>query len=1310
MNRRILLIDADPDFRAHFVEQFGRYRFDIVVEPDPDEAIANATLAGQLPSLILLAVDEPDKVGFKVFQKIKKGPLAKTPIVLATKSVTPENIAKHRALKTHADEYVDKRTMGHDELLGKIDNLIGLGEVVADDDLDIPVEVDDIPLSEGDMVLEESVGEDDGTVATATDERMDRIVSAETDAAFDALMGGFGDELVSMAPAAEAATDHDRHDRSTTPPGGDPEPIQIADPEVVEPSLDQVTTLESAVPGIVMDGKRLELEDAAGFDTFSQESMRPPIDGHPLELMSKDTIAVDELAAQVVPNSEPALIVNRRFESSPAIEIDADDLQPIEEDSGGVPEPVPHLNVREPEVEPPLPVAVPPILPEVARPRFVDAPTMVAEARGMMAPAVVDLGLDAIAADAESEQSGVYDRRSLRKIGELERQISQLKTELDRQRASSSDISTRGTREREFVGLREQIITKDSQLKRTTADLDMRTRELADAEERLRQIQQTRMALEAKSVELEQRAAADGTKVSSLETRERTLAAQLAAVQHELDGKTQHLAAAETTRAQLDRDLATERATRAASASDAERALRVEREQMIARHQGELGSLRQEHAASVASAIEKQRQEHAVAQAAAVEAVRHELGAALDVSRQHLEAQRQQQAAELEASRQQLDGLRQQQAAELEASRQQLDGLRQQQAAELETSRQQVEQLRQQQAAELETSHQQVEQLRQQQAGELETSRQQVEQLRQQQATLETSRQQLDELRQQQAAALEIARQQVDVLRQQHAAALEAQHQELSIQLATAVEATRAEIATESDQAVTHLEAQHAADIARLDDEHLAALAKLAGERDTAIARGARERDEALARGARERDEAIGRGRSEQASTVERMQQEHAAAIRALQADHADAQEQYAATLARMEGDHGAELAHVREDLGGQVVASATAHDRVVAEITGKLEHTQVELASVRTAHAAALAQLAKQHAAELATQANQHAAAMTERERELAEARQDEAIAHTAALAELKVELDRQAATHGSKLDGARKELDEVIALHENAKSQLLEDQQRVAAQQATAHADELAKLAQDKQRAIDDIQRTQAEHRSALERVAVQHREELAQQKELADREVAEYRTALLAAKRTMEETAARHQAEREASDQAHAQALAEHKALHERAMAVANGEVVKVKALGDAEHHRAMVAKEADHEKQRKDSAAELARVSKELTAERDELQRGLSAARDTIKRSESELASAVQTIADRNAELRSHTAAIAERDQRLAELRREIESIETENSSYQEQVLRAYQKIKADEAMVARAKKAMAIALTVLDDQGNPKAET
>ena len=80
--------------------------------------------------------------------------------------------------------------------------------------------------------------------------------------------------------------------------------------------------------------------------------------------------------------------------------------------------------------------------------------------------------------------------------------------------------------------------------------------------------------------------------------------------------------------------------------------------------------------------------------------------------------------------------------------------------------------------------------------------------------------------------------------------------------------------------------------------------------------------------------------------------------------------------------------------------------------------------------------------------------------------------------------------------------------------------------------------------------------------------------------------------------------------------------------------------------------------------------------------------------------------MQTVADRNAELRAHAAAIAERDARIADLRNEIEGLEHENASYQEQVLRAYQKIKSDEATVARARKAMAIALTVLDDQDKP----
>ena len=87
MNRRILLIDADPDFQTLLSQALGRYRLSVIAEADPDEAIANGAV--DAPAAIVVAVEEPEKAGFKVFQRLKKGPLAKIPIVLVTATVSP---------------------------------------------------------------------------------------------------------------------------------------------------------------------------------------------------------------------------------------------------------------------------------------------------------------------------------------------------------------------------------------------------------------------------------------------------------------------------------------------------------------------------------------------------------------------------------------------------------------------------------------------------------------------------------------------------------------------------------------------------------------------------------------------------------------------------------------------------------------------------------------------------------------------------------------------------------------------------------------------------------------------------------------------------------------------------------------------------------------------------------------------------------------------------------------------------------------------------------------------------------------------
>src|SRR5438874_9572950 len=195
MNRRVLLIDADPAFRDTLTKELGRYRVVVMCEPEADRALQLG--ASDPPDLVVIGVEEPEKAGFRAFQKAKKGGLSKTPIVLVTSSVTPDSFAKHKGLKVHADEYIDKRSMTSEELIAKIDNLIGLGDL-QEDELGVAVD-DDIPmeLADGDVVLDETVGEDEEpeefnearTVGPGTGVQADSMISAETDAAFDALMG-----------------------------------------------------------------------------------------------------------------------------------------------------------------------------------------------------------------------------------------------------------------------------------------------------------------------------------------------------------------------------------------------------------------------------------------------------------------------------------------------------------------------------------------------------------------------------------------------------------------------------------------------------------------------------------------------------------------------------------------------------------------------------------------------------------------------------------------------------------------------------------------------------------------------------------------------------------------------------------------------------------------------------------------------------------------------------------------------------------------------------------------------------------------
>ena len=1210
MNRRILLIDADPGFFQTLSDTLSRYAFDVVNEADPDQALLLAGAAP--PALLIVGVDEPDKHGFKVFQKCKKGSLAKVPIMLVTSSVTAESFAKHRGLKTHADEYVDKRTIAGDQLLKKLDALVTLGDPLVEDSLDIPVEMEDIPMGDdGDMVLEEELGADDAggdfgddphsplsisgaanlvddphlEPAAVESRRVDSMVDSDIEDAFGGLLG---DDYVEPAALQTAAPFEEPELEAAPIPEPVPEPMSelAAEVDAVPERMGEATLpppfsnepattfgsalVEEAVPGAIHDGGLSAAEDINAFDNPAAQSTRGP---DQLAEGLGDQLR-DAARAELVPVEEPADFANEQapvvqaeeseeadraertrvstgYESSPATQLDDMDLQPLDEgalidegvlaeagEDSAVPEPVPHVNVRERDPDP---------APEPARPKFIEnstgtnigaapapAATPPAGTRTTAVLNVVDLGLDRIAQDADRDQSGLHDRRELRKINELERQLAQLKTELERTRATAESTTRTGGREGEFLKLRENLLTHQKDIQKAKDELAARDRALADVQERLGQVQQTKAALEAKSLELEQRAATDSSRVAAIEARERALTAQLATVQQELSHTRQTADNAETVRNQLERDVANERALRASSASDAERSLRVEREQMIARHQGELATLR-------AGAVDAQEQVLAALRMELEAVHTASLGAATDAGRREI-------------------------AIEAEAA---------------------VTQLEQRQATDLKR------------------------------------------------------------IADGHAALL----------------------------------AQKAAETEQLEDEHVAALAQKSVEMQRLI-------------------DALAAAQTQKSAELQRLGDESAGKIVRLAAERDAAIEK-----ARAEAQRAAEEA--RAEASGQVVAASVANDRIVEELRGEIARLQSAAEATEAEHTAEFQTAAANQAAALAEQSALHNAGLAKREKENVAAREADAVANAASLNELRVELERQSATHGVKLDVAKREVDLMIEQHELTKQQLVEQQRRDADALAAQHRDELAKVAADKERAIEDIQRASAEHRAAVERAAAQHRDELVAQKDAADRELAEFRSALQAAKKSIEDATARHTAERETADQAHATAVSELTAHHERALAVVNGEVVRTKAVGDAEHGRATAAKDAEHKAALAAKEAELQRQVAEISAERDELRKGLSGSRDAHKRTESELATAVQTIADRNSELRTHAQAVAERDQRIAELRKEIETVEQENTSYQEQVLRAYQKIKTDEAMVARAKKAMAIALTVLDDQSQTK---
>ncbi len=599
--RRLLLIDSDPGFHRLLYDQLAPYGFEIYVVDESPDPLSEVREVG--PELIFIAVETPDKVGYSLCNRAKKGVARDIPVVLTTASVPPSGFNSHRKLKVHADEYLDKRVMTTDELVQKIDALVGLGApVVAPnqawqgdaegyDPAAASAPVADAPVAEA-PVADAAV--DDFEEAESTHIASPGFLGeleAETDAAFAALGASRApapalddDPALDSAPYAGPAPSFGS--RATQPVAEAPAASEAGGTDAGRSQNGEHTAAEefSHLDELDLD-LEVDVEDDEGEVAGDFADAEPPTNASvPRELehavaqpaLDDRPAAPDAAALNGAGHEAPTPVADVGAEpasagAAPATDPDADperlgpdtgvaddvvelgdlELEPHGDDpSGGDDEPV--AAPAQPAGEP---VHAAPDAPEPG-----DGSPDPGGGQGASAEAGLDLGLDDVAELASSEKTGDVEPLSGARIQELERENEELRAEVARLQKASGEGGSPFSREREFLELREVINKKEREVLNLQDELGQRERDVLEAKDKLRKHERERADIDAKVLELEQRLLQANEQTSTVEQElagERQRAERFEAELSEARGeiasqKQEHARALEAQRAELD--------------------------------------------------------------------------------------------------------------------------------------------------------------------------------------------------------------------------------------------------------------------------------------------------------------------------------------------------------------------------------------------------------------------------------------------------------------------------------------------------------------------------------------------------------------------------------------------------------------------------------------------------------------------------------------------------------------------------------------------------------------------------------------
>ncbi len=133
-DRTIVLLDGDSQFESDVKRSMAPYGFSVsMFTPELDSLESVKQLE---PTLLIIAVEEPDKQGFRVYSKARRSVAKNIPVVLVTSSVSSSGFATHKQLKSHADAYLDKRELGPGDIATEFGALIDLGNRIIEETVD----------------------------------------------------------------------------------------------------------------------------------------------------------------------------------------------------------------------------------------------------------------------------------------------------------------------------------------------------------------------------------------------------------------------------------------------------------------------------------------------------------------------------------------------------------------------------------------------------------------------------------------------------------------------------------------------------------------------------------------------------------------------------------------------------------------------------------------------------------------------------------------------------------------------------------------------------------------------------------------------------------------------------------------------------------------------------------------------------------------------------------------------------------------------------------------------------------------------